>query len=88
MGRELGNPNTSTAILNMLFHGGLMQTARVSVRDGEPVNIDPPVMRQAIAWQFALRSVRKQEKRAAEELLKADSGADDVTDVKVGYRAR
>lgn len=56
----------------------------MSVRDGEPVEIDPPAMRQAIAWQFVLRAVHRQEKRAAEEALKQESGADDVCDIQVG----
>ena len=55
----------------------------MSVRDGEPVPIDAPVMRQAIAWQFVLRAVHLREQLAAEELLKAESGADDVMDIKV-----
>ncbi|KAK9813578.1 hypothetical protein WJX73_008249 [Symbiochloris irregularis] len=59
------------------------QTARVSVRDGEPVAIEPPLMRQSIAWQFAIRAMRAREMRLAEEVLKQDSSADDVSDVKV-----
>lgn len=57
------------------------------MRDGEPVPIDAPVMKQAIAWEFVLRNVRRTERKLAEETLKLESGADDVSEVKVSFCA-
>ena len=48
------------------------------------IDLDPPSMRQAIAWSFALRNIRRTETEEAGERLLRSSGADSVRDVKVG----
>eukprot|EP00884_Botryococcus_braunii_P003386 jgi/Botrbrau1/13048/Bobra.0187s0010.1 len=49
----------------------------------EDVELDPPTMRQAIAWGFALRAIRRNEAEEASEALLATSGASSVRDVQV-----
>ncbi len=46
------------------------------------IDLDPPSMRQAIAWSFALRNIRRAETEEAGERLLKSSGADSVRDVK------
>ena len=49
----------------------------------EDVPVEPPAMRQAIAWGFARRALVDQETADARQLLCARSGVDDVRNVKV-----
>lgn len=49
------------------------------------VDLDPPSMRQAIAWSFALRNIRRTETEEAGDRLLRSSGADSVRDVKVRF---
>jgi len=51
------------------------------------VDLDPPTMRQSVAWELALRTIRMKEVAAAEETLKATSNADLVQDIKISVRA-
>ena len=46
------------------------------------VALDPPTMRQAIAWSFALRNIRRQEAEEVGEQLRRETGAEAVRDVK------
>ena len=46
--------------------------------------LDPPSMRQAIAWSFALRNIRRMEAEEAGQQLLRSTGADSVRDVKAG----
>ena len=46
------------------------------------VALDPPTMRQAIGWSFALRNIRRQETEEASEQLRRETGAEAVRDVK------
>lgn len=48
----------------------------------DDIGLDPPSMRQAIAWSFALRNIRRAETEEAGERLLRSSGADSVRDVK------
>lgn len=60
-----------------------MQESVVGAR-GERVPIDPPDMRQSIAWHLALAAVKKQEAAEAEELLRSETGCEMVREVQVG----
>ncbi len=46
------------------------------------VPLDPPSMRQAVAWSFALRGIRRSEAHEAAEQLRRETGAEAVRDVK------
>ena len=50
----------------------------------DDIDLDPPSMRQAIAWSFALRNIRRMETEEAGQQLLRTSGADSVRDVKAG----
>ncbi|KAK9814057.1 hypothetical protein WJX72_000065 [[Myrmecia] bisecta] len=50
------------------------------------VDLDAPAMRQAIAWEFALRNIRTNEAAEAERALKRETGAELVRDVQVRIR--
>ncbi len=39
---------------------GVVTDGRPGVSDG-PIQLDPPTVKQAIAWEFALQSIRQQE---------------------------
>lgn len=56
----------------------------MSVGEEEDVPIEPPAMRQAIAWGFARRALVEQETSDARQLLLARADVDDVRNVKVG----
>ena len=62
-----------------------MQAEEVGWGDkgGEDVPLDPPNMRQAIAWSFALRNIRRLETEEAAEELRRETGCEAVKDVKV-----
>jgi hypothetical protein len=49
----------------------------------EEVPLDPPTMRQAIAWVFALRNIRRMEMDEAADQLRQETGCEAVRDVKV-----
>ncbi len=46
------------------------------------VALDPPTMRQAIGWSFALRNIRRKEAEEVGEQLRRETGAEAVRDVK------
>ncbi|KAL4856717.1 Chaperone protein DnaJ [Chlorella vulgaris] len=48
-----------------------------------PADLDPPAMRQAIAWEFVLRGIREAEQEAARQRLLAATGAAAARDVRV-----
>lgn len=50
---------------------------------GEEVELDPPEMRRAIAWQLALEAIKGRETQEATRLLKAEAGCTAVRDVQV-----
>lgn len=50
----------------------------------DDIDLDPPSMRQAIAWSFALRNIRKLEAEEARQQLLKSTGAESVRDVKAG----
>ena len=45
--------------------------------------LDPAGMRQAIAWELALRNVKRLEAAEAEALLRKETACEAVRDVKV-----
>ena len=54
-------------------------------RTQDDIGLDPPAMRQAIGWSFALRNIRRAEtKEAGQQLLKS-TGAESVRDVKASH---
>jgi hypothetical protein len=53
-----------------------------------PVAIDPPEMRQSIAWQLALRAVKHAELSKAEDVLRQATGADHLKEVQVHVQVR
>ena len=46
------------------------------------IDLDPPSMRQAIGWSFALRNIRRMEIEEAGTQLMKSTGAESVRDVK------
>ena len=48
----------------------------------DDIDLDPPSMRQAIAWSFALLNIRRMETEEAGQQLLRTSGGDSVRDVK------
>ncbi|KAK9915278.1 hypothetical protein WJX75_007018 [Coccomyxa subellipsoidea] len=50
------------------------------------VALDPPTVRQAIGWSFALRNIRRMEAEEAAEQLRRETGAESVRNVKVRVR--
>lgn len=51
------------------------------------VPLEPPLMRQAIAWQLCHRQLMHEQIRAAADLLKRELKADDVKDLQVSVSA-
>jgi len=51
------------------------------------VPLEPPLMRQAIAWQLCHRQLMHERIRAAADLLKRELKADDVKDLQVSVSA-
>ena len=64
-----------------------MQRSNVSVGEEEDVPIEPPSMRQALAWGFARRALVEQETSDARQLLLARADVDDVRNVKASAPA-
>ena len=64
--------------------GGWLQAVGVGWGEKleDDVDLDPPSMRQAIAWSFALRNIRRAETEEVGERLLRSSGAESVRDVK------
>lgn len=62
-----------------------LQADEVGWGDGgeADVALDPPTVRQAIGWSFALRNIRRLEAEEAAEQLRRETGAEAVRDVKV-----
>ena len=51
-------------------------------RVADDIGLDPPAMRQAIGWSFALRNIRRAETEEAGQQLLKSTGAESVRDVK------
>ena len=54
-------------------------------RVADDIGLDPPAMRQAIAWSFALRNIRRAETEEAGQQLLKSTGAESVRDVKASH---
>ena len=53
----------------------------------DDIGLDPPAMRQAIGWSFALRNIRRAETEEAGQQLLKSTGAESVRDVKASQAA-
>ncbi len=54
-------------------------------RTQDDIGLDPPAMRQAIGWSFALRNIRRAETEEAGQQLLKSTGAESVRDVKASH---
>ncbi|GAB4814711.1 hypothetical protein N2152v2_001757 [Parachlorella kessleri] len=59
----------------------------ISTSDGgggvDTTPLDPPSMRQAVAWEFVLRAIHEREELAAEQRLREEHGAQSVRDIHI-----
>ncbi len=82
--------DTTLLSLNIMRSASLWLPQAVGVGWGEKtkddVELDPPSMRQAIGWSFAMRNIRRMEAGEAEQALLKSTGAESVRDVKVRTR--
>jgi hypothetical protein len=69
---------------SLIRNFGDVQADEVGWGDGgeADVALDPPTVRQAIGWSFALRNIRRMEAEEAAEQLRRETGAESVRNVK------
>ena len=84
----LGNGTLKSVLEHCLqLYSAILQADEVGWGDGgeADVALDPPTVRQAIGWSFALRNIRRLETEEAAEQLRRETGAETVRNVKARH---